>query len=219
MVNTNSTRMSATYWLQRVLSVFVFGIVLSSCASVPPGPESTTRLSDGQGVVLGRVVTTLNGTVTRLPKEAVLMHVSPYRGDDELTKNAFAPGKWMLRADASEDGYFAAVLPSGQYYFVEIIYLNSVPKAGTGFRTYMNIPGANASRRSVWTFEVLPGKVTYVGTMMHNFSNVVNGLINSSGSINVQLVNESVLAKERHSARESQHLEFEVRLADSHQLP
>ena len=202
----------------RVLVAVTCGFLLSSCASTPPSLDPATKLPDGQGVVLGRAVTTFNGSPTQLPKELIMMHVSPYLGDDELARNYYAAGKWALRTGTSSDGYFMSILPAGKYYFVEFDYLYSSLGRMIGFRSYMNIPSATAHRPSVWTFEVLPGKVTYIGTMKHNFSDVVSGPLDR-GSIDVELVDQTDIVKLWYSTRESQYLEFETRLAGTHQLP
>ena len=186
--------------------------LLSSCAIVRPKPtpdmvpDGTTSLVIGRSQFIHNGVITRPGSISAMFEPLIMNHVNSFTGIDKLIKDVYLNmGEWEISALVNDDGYFAATLPPGRYYFVAYSYLNVnqpdklsknveninfastfvgyahvflTRKARSGVvfttSTYASLPQQyfEVKNRMVITFEVLPGKATYIGTMHHAFTDV-----------------------------------------------
>lgn len=159
----------------------ITSIALGGCAGRAPAPEPSAMNADS-AIVFGRDVVLLDGEVVTGHEVKQLLggpariesHVSPYVSDALLIQSGWVPGKYFISALGSDDGYFAIVLPPGRYYFVEHLYKNEFPMPYNMMfmRSYMNTTGGRAWRPFITTFEAVPGKATYIGTLYHEFQTV-----------------------------------------------
>ncbi|RZL00717.1 MAG: hypothetical protein EOP36_14605 [Rubrivivax sp.] len=148
-------------------------LILAGCASPAP-PVNQSASPDGtQSIVFGRSDFIHNGmSVIRNDQDALISAsvvnlVKPYTDADSLNQNAYsASGSFAIKAFSHEKGYFSTQLPPGKYYFMEFGYIKMID-GFTGMRTYMHLVNSSIKVPFITTFEVLPGKATYIGTMRH----------------------------------------------------
>lgn len=161
--------------------------LLAACASTLKPPDAAA-VPDGQrSLVVGRAIVLHNGSTVAatdarasLLAPGIIIHLSPLVDENKIERNAFVAGKWATRAYVAEDGYFAAELPPGKYYVVEYQYRKQVDGV-TGFRTYMPLLGSTVYQPYLVTFEVVPGRATYIGTTVHKIDDTMAG-VNADGT-------------------------------------
>jgi hypothetical protein len=148
-------------------------LVVACAASAPKVPESgAAQLGANQGVIVGRIAVEKDGNAVttdmykNLLKPEVAVHLSPFEGIEKLARNEWKPGKWFIRTRTAQGGYFSTTLPAGKYYIVEFIFID-ITREMLALRTYDSNSSAKIMRPLVVAFEVLPGKTTYVGTLVH----------------------------------------------------
>jgi hypothetical protein len=171
----------------------------AGCATTAPPVDTGFVPNDREGLVYGRMEFVVDGTTvppgTRhgLIKPEVDAELSKYTGLDQLNENAWKPGEFVIRAPVSGDGHFAAKLPVGRYYFVGFTYLGAGGgHAGLAFwRTYTQISQTHVSRPMLITFEVVPNKATYLGTVRHLVTVGSNSTTTQEFSFDLQLVDDS----------------------------
>lgn len=176
-------------------------LMASPRASVQSMPATGFVPTAEAGLVFGRCELVLDGVKIapggdpQARLRSISMHVSEFTGVDALETNGFVPGQWSIKADMVGDGYFAASLKPGRYYIVEQQFL-SLPDLGfTGFRSYDEASGKRQTdRRTVTTFEVKPGQVSYVGTLRHQIDVEKTGLWVKSWRWRQQVVDDSAAA-------------------------
>jgi len=163
-------------------------VFMSGCSTfttpVAPRPTADFKPNAQQGVVFGQSQFVLNGKVIvekELPKRApaqIANHISRFTSIQALEYSQFKTSEYYFSAVAKQDGWFSMVLPVGRYYFVEFVYINLMPRIftsanlpdGYSWRTYMgqNFPiQTGVCNPVVVTFDVVPGKATYVGNIRH----------------------------------------------------
>jgi hypothetical protein len=150
-------------------------VLCIGCATHTDKIDASFVPTEKDGFIYGRMEFVVNGRT--LPPDAraglvtaeIVSHVSHFGGVETLNSNAWKPGEFFFRAPVSNHGEFAARLPVGRYYIVELIYLGAArgPAAMTAWRTYTEILGGDLFKPIVITFDVLPGKATYLGTIRH----------------------------------------------------
>lgn len=150
-------------------------LICSGCATTSDNIDPAFAPNEREGLVYGRMEFVVNGQT--LPQDAraglikpkVVAHVSKFGGISELNSNAWKAGEFMFDAPVSDSGEFAAKLPVGRYYFVEFMYFGAGtgPAGMAGWRTYTEIMHGDVFKPMVVTFDVLPGKATYLGTIRH----------------------------------------------------
>jgi hypothetical protein len=107
----------------------VFLIAMGGCASVAVVSKDFVP-NEREAIVFGRMEFVVDGTPPPNArfgsvKPAIRMHVSRYSGVGELNRNALKPGEFVLEAPVSDEGYFVAQLPVGEYYVVESVYVGA----------------------------------------------------------------------------------------------
>lgn len=148
-------------------------LVVSCAASAPKVSENAAaRLDANQGVIVGRIAVEKDGKpitadiYKNLLKPEVVAHLNPFEGIEKLARNEWKPGKWYFRTKTAQGGHFSMTLPAGKYYFVEFIFID-ITREMLALRTYDSNSAASVMRPMVVAFEVMPGKTTYVGTLVH----------------------------------------------------
>jgi hypothetical protein len=168
--------------IAQTIAVLGVAIQLGSCAaSIPKVSDAVAaNLTANQGVVFGRMAVVKDGHALttdlyrNLLKPEVAVHLSPFESMEKLARNEWLPGKWFFRAHLLKGGYFSTTLPAGKYYFVEFMFID-VTREMLALRTYDSNSAAQIFRPAVVTFEVLPGKTTYIGTIVHKIDEAGRG--------------------------------------------
>ena len=160
--------------LRRILVSALVVMPLVACTAAPAPKIGNQALPDDRhGFVYGRVVVERNGQRVvsainqKLDDPSVITHIGPFAGIDSLNTNIWKPGKWTFKSTLTDGGYFSAVLPVGRYYIVESIFFDVFSQV-VGGRSYVSAGNVWTTRnRSVFVFDVLQGRATYVGTVLH----------------------------------------------------
>nr|WP_298717043.1 hypothetical protein [uncultured Steroidobacter sp.] len=141
--------------------------VVAGCATTAP-PVPTDFMPNGQeAIVFGRMEFVSNGTTlppdTRfgLLKPQIIVHFSPLTDATVLNRSELGAAKFAVRALVSENGHFITKLPVGRYYVDTLGYFGTRGGNFTGWRTY----APEAGKPFLLTFDVLPNKATYLGTV------------------------------------------------------
>jgi len=151
-------------------------------------------------------------------------HISAYEGDDALEFSGWVGSDHFVQAFVRENGYFAAVLPPGRYYFVEIGFDSMPEHPGVLFvRTYTPMKAAGFSTRPkrhfVITFDVVAGEATYVGTMRHQTTRTAGNTYNElRASWGMDLLDESPTAHAWLRTKYPGLTNVVTRLAQEHEL-
>jgi hypothetical protein len=158
------------------LCISLLAALFAGCTSIlTPSLEKDFVPSSAQGVVFGAGQIVTDGKILAADDKDALLplqivaHLSPFTNVDELDRT-YSHGTAAIRMYAYDKGYFAASLLPGRYYFVEFDYLNGLRREAV--RTYLSGGGVvyrADHARSVITFDVVPGKTTYIGTQQHLF--------------------------------------------------
>lgn len=146
--------------------------LLTGCATfvdaVPPDFVPNAH----EGLIYGRMEFVVDGKTlppdTRygLVKPMIRSSISRFTSIRELNENGWKAGEFAFDAAVSDAGDFVARLPVGRYYFVEFDYFgpgNGIPM----WRTYADTFGVRLMYPTIYEFDVLPGKATYIGSMRH----------------------------------------------------
>jgi len=155
--------------------------LLAGCADMasnrariaPPDGQNSLVFGKSQFVHNGQIVV-FNET-TELRRAGIVNRIGRFGTSDDVLNNLAAPGEWSVTAQVADSGYFALQLAPGRYYFVAFDY----PQHSTGFesvRSYTTNPGGVKFRHHfIATFEVEPGKATYIGKIEHMVSDLTPG--------------------------------------------
>jgi hypothetical protein len=162
--------------VRRGFCISLLTALCAGCASILTPPlEKDFAPNSTQGVVFGTGQMVTDGKVWEandkdalIPLE-IVAHVSPFTNTDELDKT-YSHGMAAIRMFAYDKGNFAASLPPGRYYFVEFDYLKGLGRMAV--RTYLSSGVVYRADHAllVVTFDVVPGKATYIGAQQHLFS-------------------------------------------------
>jgi hypothetical protein len=156
-----------------VLSILIF--IGNGCAATADRVSADFAPSKDEGLIYGRMEFVVNGRT--LPPDAragfvkpgITAHVSKYIDPGMLNKNGWKPGEFVFDAPVSSEGHFVGKLPVGKYYFVEFQYFGASTGRGNlaSWRTYTETSGVRLRRPMLISFEVLPNKATYIGSLRH----------------------------------------------------
>jgi hypothetical protein len=155
--------------------MFAIAVLCSGCATDSGQVARSFVPNEREGMVYGRMDFVVDGQ-TLAPdahmgflKASIRTLLSKFGGVDTLSSNEWKAGEFIIDANAKERGEFAAKLPVGRYYIFEIMYFAAVAYGDgmTGWRTYAETSGSRINKPFIITFDVLPNKVTYLGTIRH----------------------------------------------------
>lgn len=141
--------------------------------------EPTFTPDEREGLIYGRMEFVFNGQVlppdakgTLFLKPKVRSGISKFVGLDKLNTSGWSASDYLLDSFVSERGFFAVRLPVGRYYFVDFTYTGAAPGPASmaSWRTYTELLSSTVRKPMVISFEVLPGKATYLGTIRHFLS-------------------------------------------------
>jgi hypothetical protein len=160
----------------RFLTVIALVVVLAGCASELKTAAPDFAPNDREGLVYGRMEVVLNGAV--LPPDAKLKHslvkpevqatVMPFTTLDEVSTGVNESNGFRLKAPVSSAGDFIVKLPVGRYYVAAFVYWGiATNRTVPVWRTYSAMLGEDLAKPSLVTFDVLPNKATYFGTLQH----------------------------------------------------
>lgn len=156
----------------------VAGVALAGCATVASDIDAASAPDGNTALLVGRFVLVHNGArveTSTLP-HLVVGYVRPFTSVNELSRDpGLVGGSVAIPARLDQQGFIAIKLPPGRYYFDQFMY-TSLSRMPVAFRTYAPLAGAKVGQRFAVTFEVMPGKATYIGTVLHQVQNeVVSG--------------------------------------------
>jgi hypothetical protein len=175
----------------------LFVCVLSSCASVLKNIDSNVVPDGNMSVVVGRLQLTYNGDpVEPKPRRGyIIYHINPFTGVNNLNTNPFSAGEIAIKVNLNEEGYFAVPLPPGRYYVLSFNF--GYQAKLIFFRTLR--PSSQYENQRLWfaTFEVLPGKATYIGTINNHVGDLPSDKPKTEvWSLKLQITDESSVTRE-----------------------
>jgi len=161
----------------RFTTVMALLASLSACVTGVDRVATDFAPNDTEGLVYGRMELFVNeGAVKPDQKRGeVMSFLRNFTGTDNLVRPGLAESPGTLRIDArvTQGGDFIAKLPVGRYYFDHFVYIGLVERPRGALRgivdwcTYSNSGYTTVSEPILVTFDVLPNRATYIGTLRH----------------------------------------------------
>lgn len=153
----------------RFTTVMAFLVSLSACVTDVDRVNMNFTPNDTEGLVYGRMEMLINdGAVEPSRYGRVEGFLRKFTGTDDLHRPGLVepPGTLRIVAWASKGGDFVAKLPVGRYYF-DYFYYAGAPTGFTDWVTYSDANSTTVKTPLLVTFEVLPNRATYFGTLRH----------------------------------------------------
>jgi hypothetical protein len=155
--------------------MFAIAVLCSGCATPSDTIAPAFVPSEREGLIYGRMEFVVDGKTLAtdahvgLVKSNITTSVSKFSGIDKLNTSGWIPGEFQFGASASERGEFSAKLPVGRYYIVAFDYWGASPAVDKQlyWSTYAEKMGTSLYKPTIITFDVLPNKATYLGTIRH----------------------------------------------------
>lgn len=158
---------------RRNIVVALAAAALAGCATVASDIDAASAPDGNTALLVGRFVLVHNGSVvdTSTLPHLVVGYVRPFASVNELSRDAVTvAGSVAIPARLDQQGFFAVKLPPGRYYFDQFMY-TSLSRMPVAYRTYAPLAGARVAQRYAITFDVVPGKATYIGSVLHQVQN------------------------------------------------
>jgi hypothetical protein len=135
------------------------------------GLEAGEIPSENSAIVIGRSIFFYDGKIATstetnrgLFAPAIVSYIRDFTGIDAVKNQS--SDRFAIRAFVSDSGYFAVSLPPGNYYFSAFFY-PGIRSGVTGMRSYESIMGSKIIDPTITTFQAVPGKINYIGTIAH----------------------------------------------------
>lgn len=143
---------------------------LSACVTGVDRVATDFAPSDTEGLVYGRMELLVNDGAIEPDKDhgEVMSFLRKFTGINNLTQPLLVESPGTLRIDArvTEGGDFVARLPVGRYYFDHFAYFGAT-RGMADWCTYSGSGYTTVSTPLLVTFDVLPNRATYIGTLRH----------------------------------------------------
>jgi hypothetical protein len=131
-------------------------------------PSATITPEGATSMVFGSVQVFLDGApqnTSFIASPSTIVSIDVYTGTP-LSNHESPRPKYSFETFAKEDGFFQIALPPGKYYVRNFYYWDAdISVYGLRYSSYESTLKATVYSPKVITFDVLPGRATYIGNL------------------------------------------------------
>ncbi len=175
---------------------------MSCAATTLKSPDSSFNLDGNNSIIFGKAEVILDGQLidyrgtSYLVKKTIVQHISRYVSDELINKSKWKAGEYAFSVTRDKDGYFAFAVPPGKYYFVFFAYVGVLPDVDTmAVSTYMPFSKGEVKKPYLITFDVLPNRAVYIGTIRHEFHTIAKSWVHFKAEYLIDVANNNDAAK------------------------